>query len=233
MHARLAAAQPDELMVISEALAEHRELAGIERLRGIVLDDSAAPGPRLAAACTLTVLEPGFAASPDAMAAAAPLAEALLAEPPETQRHWIARLGPVASRLVPSLADLCRGWTQPRWLERLGPAGPAVAPPLAACQDPVQDPIVPSAAAEVLAEILKSDGGDLRLARILVKSSPEAARILLHVLVGHERSSRGDRLPARRARRANRRSSGRGPQGRVGRPSRRSRDRPGRAGSAR
>ncbi len=186
LHARLEAAQLEELMAISEALAVHRDLAGIENLRGIVANDSAAPGLRLRTACTLNVLDPSFAAGPDAMSA---LSEALLAEPRETQRHWIVQLGPVASRLVPSLADLCRGWTQPRWLERLGPAGLAVAPPLAACQAPVQDPIVRSAAAEVLAEILKYDGGDLRLARILVRSSQEAARILLRVLVGHERST--------------------------------------------
>ena len=146
-----------------------------------------------------------------------PLSEALIAEPRETQRHWVVRLGPVASRLVPSLADLCRGWTQPRWLERLGPAGLAIAPTLAACQDPVQDPIVRSAAAEVLAEILKSDGGDLRWRD--PREIEPGGRANPPPRARRPRTiDRGDRLPARRARRANRRSSGRGPQGRVGRP---------------
>ena len=44
LHDRLEAAQPEELMAISEALAVHRDLAGIEKLRGIVANDSAAPG---------------------------------------------------------------------------------------------------------------------------------------------------------------------------------------------
>ena len=66
LRTRLVSAPPSEVVVISDALATHPELAGIGELHRVLEDKSAESGARLRAACVLAAIEPGFASGLDA-----------------------------------------------------------------------------------------------------------------------------------------------------------------------
>ncbi len=107
LRARLTAAPPAEVVVLSGALAAHPEHAGIVEFHRVLRDDSAEPGARLRAACVLSAIEPGFDRGPDATAAASLLAEALLTEPRETHPLWFKMLGPAARFLARPIGEIC------------------------------------------------------------------------------------------------------------------------------
>jgi serine/threonine protein kinase/formylglycine-generating enzyme required for sulfatase activity len=153
---RLLAAEPDEMRVLSDALALHPEHAGTETLRRLLFDDSVESRARLRAACALARLEPDVFNSPAAPAAA--LAEALLAEHPRALPRWIELLGTV-SRVI---------------------AGPL----LQICRDTARDATAHAAAAAALADVLERGQQPTMLADATVEALPEASQILLHELVG-------------------------------------------------
>ena len=101
----------------------------------------------------MRALEPGFAGGPDATAAAAAMAEALLAEHRRAFPRWLELLGPAAAGLVPALSEIRR--------------------------DPGRESYDQAAAAEVLAEVLGHGDRDVELMRAITESTPMASRVLL------------------------------------------------------
>ena len=152
---RLLAAEPDEVQVIGDALAIHPEHAGTEKLRNVLLDESAEPGARLRVACALARLDPDVIAS--GTATAAPLAEALLAEHPRTLPRWIELLGTASQVLIRPLLEICR--------------------------DTGRDETAHATAASALADVLEREQQPTMLANATVEALPEASRILLRALV--------------------------------------------------
>jgi serine/threonine protein kinase/formylglycine-generating enzyme required for sulfatase activity len=149
----LLTALPDKVKVIGDALSEHPKHAGLEKLSRVTLDDSAEPSARLRAACVLARLDPASAAS--LTAAAAPLAEALLAEHPHTLARWIELLGPARRALILPLSEICGD------------------------RDRVRNATARSIAAEAVAEILARQEHPELLAGLIVEATPEAWHVLL------------------------------------------------------
>ncbi len=148
-------AGPEEVSLIRDALALHRDGPAIEALRGASFDPAAEPSHRLRASCALTALSPGRAS--ELAGIATPLTLALLAEDRRTV---------------------------PRWLELLGPALPALVPALTlSCQDAAIDPTTRVTAAEALAAALARLDDAEGLARAFVEARPDAAGVLLRALV--------------------------------------------------
>ena len=152
---RLMVAQADEVEVIRSALAAHPLSAGKEKLRQVLLDESAELGARLRVACALAAIEPAATSISSTIAAA--LTDALLAEHRRELPRWLKLLGSSARFLVSPLGEVCRE------------AG--------------RDPTKQLTAAEALAEILKRERQPAELALFTVESTEGPSRILLRELV--------------------------------------------------
>jgi formylglycine-generating enzyme required for sulfatase activity len=119
LHALLLNAQPDEAMVICDALTAHRELADIGELRRIVRDESSEPGARLRAACALASLARGFGTDRGSKAVAVVVSDSLMKEPQQTQASWLELLGRELSAMtIASLQGVVDRVDEPRAEDR-------------------------------------------------------------------------------------------------------------------
>lgn len=154
LRAWLTDANPDEVVLIRDALIPHPAEAGLDTLRQRVLDDSTPSAVRLRAACVLTGLEDVDVKT--WAPAAVPLAQALLAEDRRTVSRWLNLLGPAVPVLVPPLSQIC--------------------------SDRDRESATRTGAAEAVAEALTKRGDSEGLARVLIDARPDAFMILIREL---------------------------------------------------
>jgi eukaryotic-like serine/threonine-protein kinase len=154
-------AEPEELVVLRDALLAHPEHAGRDQLWKVVLDDNEDPRARLArlrCACVLTGLDPDADGWGDAAPA---VARALLDEDRSALPRWLDLLGPVLPKVVPTLTQV------------YGNVG--------------LDATTRSFAAEILADALARRDDVKGLVGLLADAHPETFRILLRPLAQPER----------------------------------------------